>query len=303
MKCRRCGEVAQVALPSHHTGFCPTCFLDFFRAQVARAIRRHRMFGPDERVLVAVSGGKDSLALLHVLGELGYQVEAVHIDLGIPDSSAPVRAFVEEFCRARGQVLHVVETAKDGLAIPDVKRAVRRPICSVCGKIKRHWFNRFAFEHGFAAMATGHNLDDEAARLFANTLRWDGAYLGGQGPTLPGEGLFVRKVKPLCRLTEFETAAYCFFSGITHWHAPCPYSGGASFTSHKRLLADLEHTSPGTKTAFYENFLKNGRPAFAATAKSGYGELQACTECGFPSSGEVCGVCRVRRMTAGARQA
>jgi len=299
MKCRRCGDVAQVALPSHHTGFCPACFLDFFRGQVERAIRRHRMFGPDERIVVAVSGGKDSLALLTVLGELGYAPEAVHIDLGIPDSSVPVRAFVEDFCRARGHVLHVVETAADGLAIPDVKRAVRRPICSMCGKIKRHWFNRFAFEHGFAAMATGHNLDDEVSRLFANTLRWDAAYLSGQGPTLPGEGKFVRKVKPLCRLTEFETAAYCFFQGIAHWHEACPYSGGASFTSHKRLLADLEHTSPGSKTAFYENFLHTGRPAFAAAGKMGYGELRDCAECGYPSSGEICGVCRVRHMVAG----
>jgi tRNA(Ile)-lysidine synthase TilS/MesJ len=245
MKCRRCGEVAQVALPSHHTGFCPSCFLDFFRGQVERAIRRHRMFGKDERVLVAVSGGKDSLALFHVLAELGYDVEGVHIDLGIAGSSEPVRHWVEEFCRERGYVLHVVETAKDGLAIPDVKRAVRRPICSVCGKIKRHWFNRFAYEHGYSALATGHNLDDEAARLFANTLRWDTAYLGDQGPALPAEGKFVRKVKPLCRLTEFETAAYCFFQDIRHWHEPCPYSGGASFTGHKRLLGIWRTQVPG----------------------------------------------------------
>ncbi len=298
MKCRRCGEPAQVALPSHHTGFCPSCFLDFFRGQVERAIRRHRMFGRDERVLVAVSGGKDSLALFHVLRELGYDVEGVHIDLGITGSSELVRGWVEEFFRERGYVLHVVETARDGLAIPDVKRAVRRPICSVCGKIKRHWFNRFAYEGGYAALATGHNLDDEAARLFANTLRWDTAYLGDQGPALPAEGKFVRKVKPLCRVTEFETAAYCFFQDIRHWHEPCPYSGGASFTGHKRLLGDLESKSPGARMAFYELFLRNARPVFEAAAKAETGELKPCTGCGYPSSGEVCGVCRIRRMVA-----
>ena len=301
MKCKRCGELAAVKLPSHHAGFCPDCFELFFRRQVETAVRRHAMIAPGEKVLVAVSGGKDSLALMRVLSDLGHDVEGLHVHLGIADSSDPVCERTETYCRENGFKLHVLRMEEVGLAIPKVKAAVRRPICAVCGKIKRHYFNRFAYEHGFAALATGHNLDDEVARLFANVLRWDAAYLGGQGPVLPAEGKFARKIKPLYRLTEFETAAYCFFKGIDHWKAACPYSGGASFTGHKKLFADLEYRSPGQKTAFYEAFLDRGRPHFAGSSRDGADELFACRECGYPSSAEVCGVCRIRAQVEGAR--
>jgi tRNA-5-methyluridine54 2-sulfurtransferase len=301
MKCKRCGELAAVKLPSHHAGFCPECFERFFRKQVETAVRRHAMIGPGDKVLVAVSGGKDSLALLRVLTDLGHAVTGLHVHLGIPDSSDPVAERTEAWCRENAIPLHVLRMEDVGLAIPRVKAAVHRPICAVCGKIKRHYFNRFAYENGFAALATGHNLDDEVARLFANVLRWDGAYLGGQGPTLPAEGKFVRKIKPLYRLTEFETAAYCFLKGIDHWKAACPYSGGASFTGHKKLFADLEYRSPGQKTAFYEAFLEHGRPLFSDASRAGATELAPCRDCGYPSSAEVCGVCRIRAQveTAG----
>lgn len=293
MKCRRCKELAQVALPSHHTGFCAPCFETYFLRQVERGIHEHKQFVKGERVLLAVSGGKDSLGLLLALKELGHDVTALHIDLAIPVSSQSARSHVEAFCAKHEIALHVLEMETKGLPIPEVKKRINRPICSMCGKIKRHWFNRFAYEEGYPVLATGHNLDDEAARLFANTLRWDQAYLAGQGPVMPAEGRFVRKVKPLCRLTEYETAVWCFLKGIEHVLAACPYSGGASFTGHKKLLADLEERSPGMKMQFYEHFLRSGKPAFEALATSAP-PLNECRECGFPSSLEVCGVCRVK---------
>lgn len=299
MKCTRCRAVAEVALPSHHAGFCRDCFGGFFTRQVERAVKEHAMFAPGERILVALSGGKDSLALFHQLHALGHDVTGLHVALGIPDSSAPSREAVERFCQGLGAPLIVVETASLGLPIPEVKRAVNRPICAVCGKIKRHLFNRAAMDGGFDCLATGHNLDDEAGRLLANTLRWDVAYLSDQGPVLPAEGGFVRKVKPLCRVTEFETACYAFFQGIEVHAAPCPYSAGASFPVRKALLNRLEQTSPGSKLAFYYEFLRNGRPAFQALERSRGLALAPCEQCGYPTSAGVCGVCRLRQRVAG----
>lgn len=299
MKCRRCKTLAQVSLPSHNTAFCAECFELYFVRQVETAIRRHRMFPPGARVLVALSGGKDSLALMWVLSRLGYAVTGLHVDLGIPDSSPHARGRVEAFCADHGLDLQVLETAGHGLAIPDVYNALKRPICPVCGKVKRYYFNKTALEGGYAALATGHNLDDEVARLFANTLRWDRAYLSDQGPSLPAEPGFAAKVKPLCRLTEFETAAFCFLKDIPHVKAPCPYSKGASFTGHKSLWADLEERSPGSKIAFYDGFLERGRPAFAALEEEHGVVLSPCRECGYPTSAEMCGVCRLKRQVAG----
>ncbi len=298
MKCKRCKEPAVVALPSHHTGFCAPCFDLFALRQVERGIKAHGLLSPDDRILAALSGGKDSLALMHMLSRLGYDVTGLHVDLGIPGSSEPARATVERFCQAHGYRLTVFEMAADGLAIPLVKSRVKRPICSVCGKLKRHVFNKVALEGGYTALVTGHNLDDEVARLFANLLRWDCAYLGDQGPYLPATDGFAKKVKPLYRLSEFELANYCFLQGIQYHISGCPYSKGATFSAHKELWADLEERMPGQKLQFYERFLKEGRAPFQTKDAQDGATLSPCSRCGYPTSAEVCGVCRVRLQLA-----
>jgi len=294
MKCKRCKATAVVALPSHHTAFCASCFREFFARQVQRGIESHRLFTREERVLVALSGGKDSLALMLELARQGYDVTGLHIDLGIPDSSVAARGVVERFCARHGFPLIIREMAKEGLAIPDVKARLRRPICSACGKIKRHFFNKTALEEGYAALATGHNLDDEVARLFSNTLRWDVGYLSDQGPRLDGEDGFARKVKPFWRLSEYETATYAFLEDIEYHYSPCPYSQGASFTFHKGLLQRLEEAMPGRKLGFYLDFLERGRPVFNRAESREGPVLAPCERCGYPTSSGVCGVCRIR---------
>jgi tRNA-5-methyluridine54 2-sulfurtransferase len=300
MKCTRCKALAQVALPSHHAGFCRECFFVFFRNQVARSIEKMRLLEKNDKVLIALSGGKDSLALAWQLKDLGYSVAGLHVDLSIPESSTHARVVTERFCERHSIPLHVVETAREGLPIPEVKRRIKRPVCSVCGSVKRYYFNRLAIEQGFTALATGHNLNDETARLFSNVLAWDEGYLGDQGPLLePREG-FVRKVKPLYRTTEFETAAFCFLRGIEYASTPCPYSKGATFTMYKGLWEQLEAEQPGRRLSFYEGFLKRGRPAFSAVARERKDSLTPCSECGYPTTLEVCSVCLLRRQLSAA---
>lgn len=308
MKCKICKATASVALKSHNAAFCSDCYREFFSRQVERGIKgapgpdgKHSepLFARQERILVALSGGKDSLALMLELSRQGYDVTGLFVDLAIPGSSDVARAVVERFCAAHDLRLLVVETAAEGLAIPLVRERLNRPVCSVCGKIKRHIFNRVALEGGFDALATGHNLDDEVARLFSNTLRWDVAYLSDQGPLLPAQPGFARKVKPLWRLTEFETANYAFLMGIEHHHAPCPYSPGASFTTLKGVLQRLEAAMPGRKLDFYQGFLARGKNAFMRQEEADGTPLAPCTACGSPtSSGELCGVCRIRLAVA-----
>ena len=298
MNCRKCKASAVVALPSHNSAFCAKCFLEFFSGQVARGIKSQNLLQPDDKILVALSGGKDSLALMLELGRQGYNVTGLHIDLAIGHSSQAARAVVERFCARHGFALIIKDMAAEGLPIPKVKERLKRPICSACGKIKRHYFNRVALEQNFTVLATGHNLDDEVARLTSNTLRWDRAYLSDQGPGLDSENGFARKVKPLWRLTEFETANYAYLTGIENHYAPCPYSGGASFSVLKEMWLNLEEAMPGRKIDFYQGFLERGRPIFQAEEQTKGQILQPCQRCGFPTSAEVCGVCRIREALA-----
>lgn len=298
MKCKVCGNEAAVSLKSHNAAFCETHFLSFFRRQLEKGIEKFKLFTPDDKILVALSGGKDSLSLILELSELGYNVSGLFIDLAIPDSSDKAKDFVRKFCDRNDIKLIVVNLADEGLPIPEIHKKLRRPVCSVCGKIKRHYFNKITLEQGFDVLATGHNLDDECSRLFSNVLRWDNDYLSDQGPALPATPLFARKVKPLWRLSEFETACYAFLRDIPHFKSACPFSGGASFTGLKGVMQSLENLMPGKKLDFYQNFLKNGRKNFSPSLKK-EDELKPCKNCGKPSMGmDLCGICRIRKQLA-----
>src|SRR4029453_7928017 len=91
--------------------------LDFFQNQVREAIRRHRMFERDERVLVAVSGGKDSLALWDVLLDEGYEAGGLYLDLGIFEYSEESKAKCRAFADARGVPL-IVSTVAEEVGAP-----------------------------------------------------------------------------------------------------------------------------------------------------------------------------------------
>lgn len=302
MKCRKCKTKAVIGLPRHNAAFCKPCFTGFVRDQVARAIRSEGMFAKDDRILVAVSGGKDSLALWEILLSLGYRADALYVNLGIgaysERSYEKVRAFAEgpaAACHAK-LLVHTVEE-EEGAGIRELADLVRRPTCSACGTIKRYQFNRAAVQHDYDVMATGHNLDDEAARLLGNVLHWQDAYLDKQGPTLPAsvEG-FAKKVKPLYRLTEREIAAYAVLNGIDYLVEECPMAKGSKMLLYKDVLNRLETESPGTKQTFYWGFLeRQAAPGTSTTtmAEKDQASLHPCTTCGQPTTAEICMYCKM----------
>jgi uncharacterized protein (TIGR00269 family) len=301
MKCRKCSRQAVFNMRRHKLALCEVHYPEWFVAQTQRAIEKYHMFGPDDRVLVAVSGGKDSLALWDVLLKLGYQADGLTIDLGIEGYSTPSREKVERFAAQRpGAEFVVVDLkAEYGETLPEVAKRVRRgrgKPCSVCGLIKRHAMNRVARDGGYSVLTTGHNLDDEAAVLFGNVLHWQTGYLARQAPVLPAshEGL-ARKVKPFCRLYERETAAYALITGIDYIYDECPYAVGATSLRHKDTLNRMEQQSPGTKQQFYLGFLR-ARKAGVFREQADEVELHPCANCGQPTSApEICAFCRLWR--------
>jgi uncharacterized protein (TIGR00269 family) len=308
MKCTRCKAPAEVELRQHNAGFCRGCFVFYFQRQVERAIEKERMFDRETPVLVAVSGGKDSLALWDALVTLGYQPTGLHLSLGIGAYSEQSSRKTADFAAARGLPLLSVPLAEQGFAVPEVAGATRRPACSACGTMKRHYFDQAAIEHGFSVLATGHNLDDEAARLLGNVLHWQMPHLARQRPVLePTHARFVRKVKPLFRCSEYETAVYAFFRGIDYIVDECPNAAGASQLLYKDLLNRLEASSPGSKLAFVQEFLAKAQPALTPAVTE---PPQTCERCGMPSYGTLCGFCRLtaevertrERRRAGARR-
>ena len=292
MKCTKCRGAAVIELRRHNAAFCAPDFLEFFRNQVREAIRKYRMLVRDERVMVAVSGGKDSLALWDVLIEDGYDTTGLYLDLGIFEYSVESRAKCETFAAARGVPLVISRVADEvGAPVPVIKQVTRRPPCSGCGLSKRYLMNRVALEHGFPVVATGHNLDDEAATLFGSVMHWQTDALPRQSPALPStHPRLVRRVKPLYRLSEHETASYAFLRKIDYIVEECPFAKGATSISHKEILNRMEETSPGAKHNFLFGFLEKARPAFE---KADGVVLNECARCGQVTSGTVCAFCKL----------
>ena len=288
-----------IEIRRHHAAFCAEHFLAMFTGQVERAIRRFEMMRPSDRVLLAVSGGKDSLALWDVLLGSGYDVSGLYLGLGIGTYSDRSLAATETFARARGADLITIDLERaHGFDVPTAGRRGSRSTCAVCGLSKRYVFNRAALEGGFDVVATGHNLDDEAATLLGNTLRWQTEAIARQSPVLPPRDGMVKKVKPLHRLSELETAAYAFLRGIDYVVEECPLVAGNTQLRYKEALDAIERSSPGAKAQFYLGYLDRGMALFASQDRA---ELRPCERCGQPTTGRFCAFCRARAQVLGER--
>ncbi|MFN3254467.1 MAG: ATP-binding protein [Ilumatobacter sp.] len=293
-KCRACKAPAVIDLPRHNANFCADHFLQLCRRQVDKAIDDYDMFDRSDRLLVAVSGGKDSLAIWDLLVEAGYQADGFYVGLGIGDYSDESRAYVERFAASRSLHLVTVDLRDDyGYDVPTAARAAKRKPCSACGLSKRHLFDRAAREGGYDVVVTGHNLDDEAAVLLGNVLRWDIEYLARQLPVLPAANGFPKKAKPLVRLTERETAAWCLLRGIDYLVEECPMSSGNRHLHHKNTLNAIEQASPSSKSAFYLNFIDKMAPLLASQSAAASGDVHDCEQCGSPTTTELCAFCRL----------
>jgi uncharacterized protein (TIGR00269 family) len=286
----------------HKLALCKEHYLDWFIQQTQRFIQKYLLFDPGVRILVAVSGGKDSLALWDVLHILGYEADGLYIDLGINSDTAYSKISLrktQSFAHSRDLKLIVVDIVEEeGASIPEAARLSmrgRNKPCSICGMTKRHFMNRIGYEDGYDVLVTGHNLDDEVAVLFGNTLNWQSGYLRRQSPVLESnsEG-FIRKAKPFFRFYERETAAYAFLRGIDYVQEECPHAAGAKTIYYKEVLNQMETKRPGLKLNFYLSFLRVKKDGFFSHENILLmKDLHSCVICGQPTTApQQCSFCR-----------
>jgi uncharacterized protein (TIGR00269 family) len=306
--CNKCRGPAVFRMRHHRLAFCQPHYLDWFIEQTARVIEKYHMFSPHDRILVAVSGGKDSLALWDVLWRLGYHADGLYIHLGIESNegkySDESEAHARAFALQNNLTLRVVNVRQSyGETIPQfAARSQRGRIkpCGVCGLVKRHVMNQVARDFDYSVLTTAHNLDDEAAVLMGNAMTWQVDLLQRQSPVLPAEDGFVRKAKPFCRFYERETAAYTLLRGIEYEEDECPYSTGSKQLVFKDVLNKLEETTPGIKMNFYASFLNARADGYFVPQDQSRDEpereLQKCPICGQPTTSEgACAFCRLVR--------
>ena len=190
-------QEAIVYMREHRLALCKEHFLQWFEKRVEETIKEFKMFKPSEKILVAVSGGKDSQTLWYVLNRLGYDADGFFIHLGIGDYSDESMEKVKELGKKLDKEPFIVRLEEEvGAGIPVLQNLVRSTACSLCGRLKRYHFNKVARRLGYNVVATGHNLDDESSSLLANLINWNTKYLAKNTPSCRKKMVFPARSNP-----------------------------------------------------------------------------------------------------------
>jgi cytoplasmic tRNA 2-thiolation protein 1 len=300
MDCVRCGAAAFYTRRYSGESLCAPCFRASLVEKTRRTISRFDMLAYGEKVGVAVSGGKDSLSLLHILHALGekkkYQLVVLTVDEG-------VKGYREESidhsaALAKKLALEQVVVSYRGLFGFDLDQALdwkdERDVssCSVCGVFRRRAIEEAALQAGVGVIATAHNLDDYVQTFMMNLMHGDVDRLGWADPQVVESDLGLRRVKPFLEIYEEEIALYAHLEGLPFQSASCPYMHEALRSEVRDYLNEMEVGHPGIKNVLLNSALQVSSRLSPA---KGPGPVP-CTSCGRPSSGGVCGVCRMKKL-------
>jgi len=289
-----CGKLAYYkGLEGKLRYFCKEHYIEYFERKIKRTIEKYKLLNDKERVLVALSGGKDSAVAFFVLNKLGYNVTGFHINLGIGEYSKKSLEIVKEQAKLVGKSVMVLDLKKlVGKTIEDfINNPTKRPACSYCGISKRYLFNRIAYELNFDVVVTGHHLDDELNFLCHNLINWNLEYLYKQGPKQEKEGKFVKKVKVLYETEEKEIMAYANLINIPYYKGCCELADNQKTKKYFFFWDRLSEENPQVKIQFIKGFLKN-KEIFKVN-KENQKELKECEICGFPTSRDICSFCAI----------
>jgi uncharacterized protein (TIGR00269 family) len=269
--------------------------------RVRKTINRHKMLKEDDRVVVGISGGKDSAVLLDVLNRIEQrypdtELVPVTIDEGIRGYRDQALQAARNLTDSLGLKLEV-KSFEDlfGLSLDNmVKRRDKEEgvgACSYCGVFRRKALNLAAKELNADVVATGHNIDDEAQTIMMNIMRGDGRRIArtNRSRNRPIPGL-VPRIKPITEVSERDIVAYAHYNKLPYHDVPCQYAIEAYRNDLRNFLNKLEHKRPGTLTAI----LRSGEAiAFAMRKAPKTGSINTCTRCDDPSPAKVCKACRL----------
>jgi len=300
VSCTKCGGEPVYFRRYSGERLCRRCFLKSIEDRVRAAISRYDMLRPDDRIAVAVSGGKDSLTLITILHKIEErfpksEVIAVTVDEGISDYRVEGARLAAEVCSRLG-VEHRVYSFRDiyGFTLDEIlERARGRELqpCSYCGVLRRKALNLAAREVGATKLAVAHNLDDAAQSILMNLIRGNPMRLARLKPVSDlAHPKLVQRVKPLCTIPEREIALYAYLTGIPIMGRQCPYAPFSLRNEIRVFLNRLEFRHPGAKfSVFYA--LERIRPILDAS--TGPQKLVECKICGEPTTGEICRACEI----------
>ncbi len=295
MVCKNCINNPVIKLTNNDVSLCKGHFIRYFEKKVMKTIAGFSLIKPNEKIGVAVSGGKDSLTVLHILSlvkeKKPIEIEALLIDEGIKDYRDKTILDAKKFCNEHKIKLKIVSYKKEfGYSLDEMLKVLKIKPCSICGVFRRYLLNKKSKDFGYDKLATGHNLDDEAQSVMMNQFRSNMETSARLGPItgIVEDKRFIKRIKPLYLVTEKEVATYSFIKGFTTNFVECPNSGG-SYRNHIRdFINDFENKFPGSKHGIINSFLQI-LPILKKEIK--FVKIQSCKNCGEATSKELCQAC------------
>jgi uncharacterized protein (TIGR00269 family) len=264
--------------------------------RIEKVITEYSLIEYDEKVAVALSGGKDSVLTLHALyyfrEKYNFELMAIAIDEGISGYRAEGLQIARQHAAELGIEL-IEKSLKSEMDITlDQAANFHQTACIPCGVFRRYLLNRTANDLRADKLATGHNLDDEIQSFLMSFARADTRRFAKFGPKLDRiHPQMIPRIKPLWKIHEKEVGLWVVLNDLEVHMAECPYAY-TSFRSHlKNYLNQLEENHPGTKMNLLESFQKSFQ--FDKSRQMGV-KLQECQRCGEPSSSLLCKACEIR---------
>lgn len=290
IRCKICNKIAEgIILEHYNLKVCTECFPVFFRKRLNETIEKFKMFSPTDNLLVALSGGKDSLSLTKALKDLGYKLRVLHINTGVFGISEKAENLIRDFCANEGLQLKVINLSDIfSLGLDRISKIIKKPVCAVCGMLRRYLINMEAQEE---IIVTGHTLNDEVSYILKNFLFWNDELLSRISPVLQQRDSLSRKTKPLCLITEEETRIFCEILKIKYIDEPCPYKPEV-YSVFKDITKVLNRNFPGSIIGFYKGYLKRSKNIFSNIRENV--SLRKCKLCGYLTNSEICSICRLR---------
>lgn len=273
---------------------CEAHFVDDVERKVKKEMRKGLMVERGDRIAVALSGGKDSSALLYMLKKVfcsrnDLQFFAIAVDEGIKDFRMLTLRNAEKIANELEIELFTFSFAEEfGFTLDEVaSKGFEQAPCTFCGVLRRKILDKKARELGATKVATAHNLDDEVQSIQINYIRGDMDRLR----RLRGRREeFVPRIKPLRNILEKESALYALVAGIPIATIHCPYAERSFRFTVKKMLNEFEMRHAGTKYAMmrgYERLLQ-----LLPTEQSNK-QLLRCERCGEASASGICKACEI----------
>lgn len=262
--------------------------------RINKLLNNYKLITENEKIIVALSGGKDSVLTLHALKQyqkqLNFELIAVSVDEGIKGYRPHgIQSAINNAKKLNIPLIQKSFKEEENFTLDEIHENFKSA-CIPCGVFRRNILNKTAYELKADKIATGHNLDDEIQSFLMSFSRGDHIKFSKFTPKLNQiHPKLIPRIKPLWNTPEKEVGMWAIINDIDIHFAECPYSNLSLRSKIKEFLNNAEDKNPGIKKQIMESFKKDLK--INTPIKT---ELNECSKCGEPTSGQICNACDIR---------